>query len=782
LNAVLQLFRGFAVTEEAIFNAALGKSDPAERSAFLKEACGSDAGLRERIEGLLSAHEDASDFLEGPAAAAVDDPDAGETRAFDGTPVVDASRTRTHDGSAPADSCTSELIAFLKPSTQPGSLGRLAHYEVQEVVGQGAFGIVMRAFDDRLHRVVAIKMLAPQLATNGTARARFTREARAGAAVRDEHVVNIYAVSDDDAALPYLVMEYVAGQTLQHKLDKEGPLPVTEILRIGGQIARGLAAAHATGHVHRDIKPANILLENGVERVKITDFGLARAVDDASISISGVVAGTPMYMSPEQAQGEHVDHRADLFSLGSVLYTLCTGHAPFRASGTMAVLRRVVEDTPRPIRETNPDIPQWLVDVVTKLHAKKPEERFQSAKEVADLLARYLSELQQNGSVNVPVIAPATVPASPRSRRRVAFVDLVLVCVALIGIGYYALTQHTGETGTPQPQLKPPEGASDEEGWFAAGQEIPGWGKVMDPDGDCRVQQKGSRVRIIVPAKDHNLNAVFKKYNAPLIVRVVQGDFRARVRVHPYPDVESRPAANTPIEAPPDRLDPFDVLIIKGNNVFDQHPIEGPYLIGADGTVDLGPRYGGLVKVSGLSLEKAQAVIENQVRVQAKNAEIQVTPGHSREMFQNQLRQPRLSGDLLLWRDERHFIRLGRAIGPGLEGGRALRNDVVDFRPVETLSMPIPPDLRKVQAATPSYLEIERRGNVVKTRTSTDGINWSPTYELPSLELPEAVHIGVAAVCTNNGSEFRVEYEGFEVTELPPNLPGNPVTPPQSSP
>src|SRR5207245_7566954 len=132
----------------------------------------------------------------------------------------------------------------------------------------------------------------------------------------------------------------IDGISLQEKLDKQGALGVKETLRIGMQVAEGLAAAHKQGLMHRDIKPANILLENGVERVKITDFGLARSVDDASVTQSGTVAGTPLYMSPEQAEGLALDHRSDLFSLGTVLYVMCTGRPPFRASGTMAVLKR----------------------------------------------------------------------------------------------------------------------------------------------------------------------------------------------------------------------------------------------------------------------------------------------------------------------------------------------------------------------------------------------------------------------------------------------------------
>jgi len=211
-------------------------------------------------------------------------------------------------------------------------------------------------------------------------------------------------------------MAYIAGRSLQERLDHEGPLGVKEILRIGMQAAAGLAAAHAQGLVHRDVKPANILLENGVERVRLTDFGLARAVDDASVTQSGVVAGTPQYMAPEQASGGSVDHRADLFSLGSTLYAMCTGHAPFRADSAMAVLRRVCDEQPRPIREINPDIPDWLLVIIAKLHAKEPGERFQTAAEVAELLGRCLAHLQQPNTVLLPSIVTAA--AARRKRRR----------------------------------------------------------------------------------------------------------------------------------------------------------------------------------------------------------------------------------------------------------------------------------------------------------------------------------------------------------------------------
>jgi serine/threonine protein kinase len=418
------------MTERTIFLTALEKN-ATERTAYLNEACGADVGLRQRVEGLLRSHGEAGNFLDIPALAQIAPPEAEQGPSRD-TVADELAR----QGKAPA-------LAFLEPALKPDSLGRLGHYEILEVIGQGGFGTVLRAFDEKLHRVVAIKVLAPALATNGTACRRFVREAQAAAAIKNDHVIAIHNVEDEHQP-PYLVMELIDGISLQERLDRQGPVAdLREILRIGMQTAEGLAAAHKQGLVHRDIKPANILLENGVQRVKITDFGLARAVDDASLSQSGVVAGTPQYMSPEQADGLPVDHRSDLFSLGSVLYALCTGRAPFRASGTMAVLRRVCEETPRPIREINPDIPEWLVAIINKLHAKKPADRFQSAREVAELLSRHLAHVQQPTLVprpaDVAVTNPVTVadgegikPARPL--RPSLAVAILAICIPIIAI------------------------------------------------------------------------------------------------------------------------------------------------------------------------------------------------------------------------------------------------------------------------------------------------------------------------------------------------------------
>jgi eukaryotic-like serine/threonine-protein kinase len=325
---------------------------------------------------------------------------------------------RTSDQEGP-EAGAGMALDFLSPSDSPGSLGRLGHYEVLEVLGRGGMSVVLKAFDPTLHRPVAVKVLAAEYAARGAARRRFAREARAAAAICHDHVVPVHAV-DADATPPYLVMAYIPGQSLQQRLDRSGPLELKEVLRIGMQAAAGLAAAHVQGLVHRDIKPANIMLENGIERVKITDFGLARAVDDGSVTQGGAVAGTPQYMAPEQARGETVDQRADLFALGSTLYAMCTGRPPFRGESSMAILRQVCDAEPTPLRSINPDVPAWLEGIIRNLHAKEPAQRFQSAAEVAELLEGCLAHVQQPDRHDLPRQAAqlGREIAQKRSRRR----------------------------------------------------------------------------------------------------------------------------------------------------------------------------------------------------------------------------------------------------------------------------------------------------------------------------------------------------------------------------
>src|SRR5262245_36446180 len=278
---------------QAVCLAALKAAGPEQQAAILDRECASETELRRRVEALLEAHAESATIISPPIAA----PPERASAPSDATLTFGLSAGPNQPyGAPPKQNPVTEQdgpkedeerlsLEFLQSSSKPGSLGRLKQHEVLEVLGRGGFGIVVRAFDETLQRVVAIKVLSPELASTSPARKRFLREARASARVRHENVVQIYAV--EERPLPYLVMEYIPGQSLKDRLNQTGPLDVPDVLRIGGQIARGLAAAHEQGLVHRDIKPGNILLEGGVEqKVKITDFGLARAADDASLSQS----------------------------------------------------------------------------------------------------------------------------------------------------------------------------------------------------------------------------------------------------------------------------------------------------------------------------------------------------------------------------------------------------------------------------------------------------------------------------------------------------------------
>ncbi len=314
--------------------------------------------------------------------------------------VVQEARLSATDTPAPEGDIK---LDFLQPSERPNLLGRLAGFDIVRVVGRGGMGVVLHGYDPSLQRDIAIKVIDPQLAYNEVARQRFCREARAAAAVTHDNLVAVHQVNEDEpSGLPYLVMQLVNGESLEQRIKRVGKLSVPEVAKLGMQAAAGLAAAHAGGLIHRDIKPANILLEAPVDRVKLTDFGLARAAEDVKLTRTGFVAGSPLYMAPEQARGDEVDARADLFSLGTVLYEATTGTAPFEAKTPLAVLRRVSDETQMPLMRLNPDVPKWLSDAVDKLLAKEPEGRYQTAAEVAEVFALGLKEMHLLSPLDVP--------------------------------------------------------------------------------------------------------------------------------------------------------------------------------------------------------------------------------------------------------------------------------------------------------------------------------------------------------------------------------------------
>lgn len=314
----------------------------------------------------------------------------------------EAGTDSTQEIPAPGSNDNRRLFSeILTPSDDPQMMGRIAGYEICSVLGRGGMGVVFKGLDSSLNRYVAIKTLSPHLSASGTARIRFVREAQSAAAVINEHVIAIHAIAEWQG-VPFLVMPLVKGMSLQKRIDENGPLQLRELLRIGMQIASGLAAAHAQGQIHRDVKPANILMEDGVDRVVLTDFGLARAIDDIRLTRTDTLVGTPLYMSPEQTKDEPLDFRTDLFSLGSVLYEAATGRAAFRALTSYSVIRCISEDDPERILHLNPDIPPWFEGIVCRLMAKSPDDRFASAQHVAELLQQCLLHVQQPHLTELP--------------------------------------------------------------------------------------------------------------------------------------------------------------------------------------------------------------------------------------------------------------------------------------------------------------------------------------------------------------------------------------------
>ncbi len=331
------------------------------------------------------------------------------------------------------------------------SIGRLDRYELEETLGLGGTGIVFRAKDIELGRVVAVKVLSPDLAVSNAARRRFAREGQACAAVAHENVVAIHHVHST-RNVPYLVMQFVDGASLDQIIAQSGPLDTPEALRIISQVAAGLSAAHQRGIVHRDVKPANVLIESAGQRAWISDFGLARAVDDVGLTRTGFVAGTPHYMSPEQARGASVCARSDLFGLGSVLYFMLTGHPPFRAEKTLAVLNRICEAEHVSVRKLNPAVPSLVAALVDDLLAKRIEDRPESAEEVCRRCIGLMS--QSCGDVESEKVKTASGQAKRSGSRKllVAMAGCVVLCCAgyLLGLLASAVSPGAKHAATRQ--------------------------------------------------------------------------------------------------------------------------------------------------------------------------------------------------------------------------------------------------------------------------------------------------------------------------------------------
>ena len=320
----------------------------------------------------------------------------------------------------PGMGVTEEVFDFLAPPEGSGEIGRLGPYRVTGLIGAGGMGLVFRAEDPLLGRPVALKVMKRSLSAGAAARRRFLREAQAIAALEHDHVVAIYQAGEDRGVL-FLAMPLLQGETLADRLRREGVLPLPEALRVAREVAEGLDVAHRRGLVHRDIKPANLWLEGGRGRVKILDFGLSRSLEpEADSSQSGQIAGTPHYMSPEQARGSSITPLCDLFSLGCVLYHMTTGRVPFDGPDTLAVLTALAVATPEPPDRLNPGLAPVASALITSLLARDPSARPGSARAVVEA---------------IEAIERSPSPAATPRRRRPAIGLALLVVLGLAGTG-----------------------------------------------------------------------------------------------------------------------------------------------------------------------------------------------------------------------------------------------------------------------------------------------------------------------------------------------------------
>lgn len=362
-------------------------------------------------------------------------------------PVTGVLHETPVDPASPPPSAASvsvSIYSFLSPPESKDELGRLGVYCITKLLGAGGMGMVFQAEDTQLRRSVALKVMRPEIAAITNAHDRFLREARTMASMEHDHVVAVFQVGEE-RGVPFLAMPLLQGMSLDTVLKKNISVPLMASLRIGYQIASGLAAAHARGLIHRDIKPANIWIETkNNNRVKLLDFGLARdSEEEANLTHTGAVLGTPAYMAPEQAAGGAIDARADLFSLGVILYQLTTGKRPFGGTGTMAILTALAIHDPTPPCEVNDAIPENVSAFILRLLQKTPDQRPCSAEEVVSELAALMkakvadsketfTSEEMPSQVDIPVIQ--TMPRRQEVVSAPSWITLLILGLGLAGL------------------------------------------------------------------------------------------------------------------------------------------------------------------------------------------------------------------------------------------------------------------------------------------------------------------------------------------------------------
>jgi eukaryotic-like serine/threonine-protein kinase len=349
------------------------------------------------------------------------------------------------------------LKAWLDPARLPEAIGALGKYDVLRIVGRGGMGLVLEASEPTLRRAIAIKVLLPHYLHDAAALQRFTREARLVASLRHPNILGIYDV-ERWHDIPYFVMPLVRGGTLK-KYTAENSIDFEAILAILVQLIEGLTAAHAKGLVHRDLKPTNILLDDTINRLVISDFGLAKDLNETGFTRSEIVAGTPEFMSPEQARGEACDGRSDLFSLGSLVYWLCARRTPFASENSFLTLSKIVAEPHPSLRNIDPKFPGWFIAIVDWLLKKDRAERPQSAAELFGIVQQCMAH-QGDAAALIP--STLRVADGKRFRKLAWYLAIALAAFGLFAFALMSVSRRSSTSPsiiehplTPQLQATP---------------------------------------------------------------------------------------------------------------------------------------------------------------------------------------------------------------------------------------------------------------------------------------------------------------------------------------
>ena len=619
-------------------------------------------------------------------------------------------------------------------------------------------GLVFEGEDTDLLRPVALKVIRPELAGSPQVAQRFALEARAMAAVKHDHVVTIYQVGQQ-RGVPFLAMEYLQGISLSDWLDRGHQPSVDLVLRLGREIAAGLAAAHRHGLIHRDIKPANIWLEAPIGRVKILDFGLARTKShDVQITKPGTTVGSPAYMAPEQARGEAGDPSCDLFSLGCVLYRLCTGRLPFPGSTIIAVLTSLTTETPPPPRERNPAVPPALDALIMRLLAKEPADRPPSAQAVVEAIRsleraprakRQRAELAPTASlpaVEGPrrqdpagIDAEAAAPRPPAKSRIVWCATRLAAAVALLGMAIVA-------TGVVR-------------FWRHAGTVVmvgPARITVAATGPGRAVAEPGpppSPARPIAPPK---------AAGPPAEAGETRGEPPRR-----------EPSAPAPPEATPEH-DPQPRVVPEepptpGPRTWAQNPADWGEVIDPDGDCRVLPdattnRVTILVpgtphllsaELGGMNAPRILHDITGEFEVHVRATGTSHPGGRATTTQYN----PYHGAGILLWQDPENYVRL--EIAADLRKGKVFPYANFELRQAGRLAVT---QGFKIQDGS-SYLRLQRRGAEIHGAVSSDGNHWT---RLPPMiaQLEDRVKVGVVVV--NSASKpLKAGFEGLQVISIP---------------